>query len=102
MDHNPYYHEALRDRTGEDPEVAAFVEADPDFSSFYRRLEDMLVPLLPRFESEGKSYLTIAFGCTGGRHRSVAVAARLAAGLDELGRRVTLIHRALADRTDRT
>lgn len=98
--HNPHYHEALRDRTGEDQEVAAFVESDPDFATFYRSLEAMLMPLLPRFESEGKSYLTIAFGCTGGRHRSVAVAARLAAGLGDLGRRVTLVHRDLADRSD--
>jgi len=93
---NPHYEPALRPLTGNDPAVAAFVEADPGFAPYYEALEAMLLPLLPRFEREGKSYLTIAFGCTGGRHRSVAVAGRLAARLESLGRRVTLVHRDLA------
>jgi UPF0042 nucleotide-binding protein len=57
------------------------------------RLEGMIGPLLPRFDAEGKSYLTIAVGCTGGRHRSVAIAERLAGWLRDAGRSVTLSHR---------
>ena len=60
---------------------------------FIDRLEGMIGPLLPRFDAEGKSYLTIAVGCTGGRHRSVAVAERLADWLRGAGRSVTLSHR---------
>jgi UPF0042 nucleotide-binding protein len=71
----------------------AFIEADPDYGPFLERLQGMIGPLLPRFDAEGKSYLTIAVGCTGGRHRSVAVAERLAEWLRGAGRSVTLSHR---------
>ncbi|MEM7226364.1 MAG: RNase adapter RapZ [Pseudomonadota bacterium] len=90
---NPHYDRTLRPLTGLDPKIAAFVAADPDFEGFFGRLTDMLDPLLPRYEREGKSYLTIAVGCTGGRHRSVMVAERLAAWLRAQGRDVTLLHR---------
>ena len=90
---NPHYDLDLRDRDGRDAAVGAFVEADPGFAGFFEGLTTMLLPLLPRFESEGKSYLTIAIGCTGGRHRSVYIAERLAARLDEYGHRVRLHHR---------
>ena len=70
-----------------------FVATDPDYKPFIDRLEGMIGPLLPRFDAEGKSYLTIAVGCTGGRHRSVAVAERLADWLRSAGRSVTLSHR---------
>lgn len=80
---NPHYEEALRPLTGLDPEVARFVEADEGFAGFFAALTGLLGPLLPRYAAEGKSYLTIALGCTGGRHRSVAVAERLAAWLRE-------------------
>ncbi|MHA1537244.1 MAG: RNase adapter RapZ [Alphaproteobacteria bacterium] len=90
---NPYYDLNLRQLTGRDAAVGAFVTADSGFAGFFEGLTAMLLPLLPRFESEGKSYLTIAVGCTGGRHRSVYIAERLAALLDEGGHRVRLRHR---------
>lgn len=92
---NPHYLDALRPFTGRDAEVGAFIEADPDFPPFFERLCAWLAPLLPRYEREGKSYLTIAIGCTGGRHRSVYLAERLAAWLSESGRPVGLSHRDL-------
>jgi RNase adapter protein RapZ len=92
---NPHYDPALRPLTGLDPAVAARVAGDPDFPAFFTHLTDMLRPLLPRFTQEGKSYLTIAVGCTGGKHRSVFVAEQLAAWLTELGVRVNLSHRDL-------
>jgi RNase adapter protein RapZ len=90
---NPHYEPALRPLTGSDPAVAAFVESDPDYAPFIERLQGLIGPLLPRFDAEGKSYLTIAVGCTGGKHRSVAVAERLADWLREQGRSVSLSHR---------
>ncbi len=92
---NPHYVAALQALSGRDPEVGAFVEADADFAPFFERLCAWLKPLLPRYEREGKSYLTIAIGCTGGRHRSVYVAERLAAWLSRQGRPVGLSHRDL-------
>ena len=90
---NPHYVPELKPLTGLDAEVAAFIETDPDYRTFIDRLEGLIGPLLPRFDAEGKSYLTIAVGCTGGRHRSVAVAKRLADWLRKAGRSVTLSHR---------
>ena len=78
---NPHYVEALRPQTGLDPDVARFVESDDGFPGFFEALTGLLRPLLPRYAAEGKTYLTIAVGCTGGQHRSVAVAERLAAWL---------------------
>lgn len=92
---NPHYDPDLRPLTGLDPKVAARVESDPDFPDFFRHVTDLLQPLLPRYNQEGKSYLTIAVGCTGGRHRSVFVAERLAEWLRGLGLRVGLNHREL-------
>ena len=93
---NPHYQADLREFDGRDPRVAAYVEGDPAYPAFFDRLTGMLGPLLPRYEREGKSYLTVAIGCTGGRHRSVVVAERLAAWLSGLDRRVNLSHRELA------
>ncbi|MFI4999748.1 MAG: RNase adapter RapZ [Reyranellales bacterium] len=90
---NPHYEPTLRPLTGRDPAVAAFIESDPDYRPFVDRLQDLIGPLLPRFDAEGKSYLTVAVGCTGGRHRSVAVAERLADWLRAAGRSVSLSHR---------
>jgi RNase adapter protein RapZ len=92
---NPHYVAALRPLTGRDAPVGAFIEADPDCAPFFKRLCLLLTPLLPRYEREGKSYLTIAIGCTGGRHRSVYLAERLAAWLSEQGRPVGVNHRDL-------
>lgn len=90
---NPHYVDSLRPLTGKDDAVAAYIEKDPSFAPFLAGLEAWLAPLLPRYEREGKSYLTIAIGCTGGRHRSVMVAERFAAWLSGIGRRVALRHR---------
>ena len=90
---NPHYDPVLRPMTGKDAPVAAFVEADPDFAPFFARMTGLLDLLLPRYVAEGKKYLTIAFGCTGGKHRSVLVAERLAAHLAAGGWRAEVIHR---------
>jgi len=90
---NPHYDPELKPLTGADPAVVAFIATDPEYEPFVGRLEGMIGPLLPRFDAEGKSYLTVAIGCTGGRHRSVAVAERLAGWLRDAGRSVTLSHR---------
>jgi len=92
---NPHYVPALQQLTGRDPAVAAHIERDPDLAPFLGRFWRLLEPLLPRYEQEGKTYLTIAIGCTGGRHRSVYVAERLAAQLDAARLRVELAHRDL-------
>jgi UPF0042 nucleotide-binding protein len=92
---NPHYIDDLRPLTGRDAAVAAYIDADPDFGPFWRRMTDMLGMLLPRYAQEGKKYLTIAFGCTGGKHRSVLAAERLAHHLHTSGWRVALHHREL-------
>lgn len=99
---NPHYNQELRPLTGEDAAVGQAIQADPAFPGFFAALTSLLWPLLPGYEAEGKSYLTIAIGCTGGRHRSVFVATRLAAWLREKGRAVTLRHRDLARDLART
>jgi UPF0042 nucleotide-binding protein len=90
---NPYYDPLLRPLTGEDDKVGAVVAGDPAFPTFFSALTGLLMPLLPGYEREGKSYLTLAIGCTGGQHRSVYVARRLADWLRQQGRDVTLTHR---------
>jgi len=75
---NPHYVPDLSGLTGLDREVGQFIQTDPDFDAFFRSLASLLKPLLPRFAQEGKSYLTIAVGCTGGKHRSVYVTEKLA------------------------
>jgi len=92
---NPHYDPRLRDRSGFDPEVGAHIEADPDYATFYRALTDLLGLVLPRFVQEGKKYATIAIGCTGGRHRSVHVAERIAEHLTAEGWQVIRTHREL-------
>jgi UPF0042 nucleotide-binding protein len=90
---NPHYVDALRPLTGVDAAVADFIARDPGFAPFFDALTALLAPLLPRYAGEGKSYLTIAFGCTGGRHRSVFLAERLAEWLRDRGQRVSVAHR---------
>lgn len=92
---NPHYVPELKPLTGRDRAVQEYVEADPDYFPFLNGIKSLLGPLLPRYEKEGKSYLTVAVGCTGGRHRSVFLAERLAQFLATLGRNVTLAHRDL-------
>ncbi|MEA1938635.1 MAG: RNase adapter RapZ [Pseudomonadota bacterium] len=98
---NPHYNKRLRIRTGMDDSVAAFVEKDPDFAAFFARLEDFILSLLPRFSKEGKSYLTVAVGCTGGQHRSVFVAEKLAAVLVKAGHAVQIRHREIGNYKER-
>ena len=93
---NPFYIAALKERDGRDADVAAFIRQDPDFERFFQHLQDLLAPLLRRYRDEGKSYLTLAIGCTGGRHRSVFTAELLAGFLQGLGYKVGLRHRELA------
>ena len=92
---NPHYVTDLAPLTGQDAAVAAYIAEDPDFPRFFNNLCGWLGPLLPRYESEGKSYFTIAVGCTGGRHRSVYVADRLGETLRSAGFRVAVEHRDL-------
>ncbi len=92
---NPHYVPELRMRTGCDPQVRDYIEADPAFAPWFELLTALLRPLLPRFEEEGKSYLTVAIGCTGGRHRSVTIAESLARWFAAQGRRAELRHRDL-------
>ena len=92
---NPHYQPALRPLTGKDAPVADFIAAEPAFTPFFSSLTTLLEPLLPRYAAEGKTYLTIGVGCTGGRHRSVFVAERLAAWLTSRGQHVLIEHRGL-------
>jgi RNase adapter protein RapZ len=105
---NPHYDPILQPRTGLDPAVGAFVEADPDFATFFEKLTGLIDLLLPRFIQESKKYATITIGCTGGRHRSVHLveklagylAARISAGQVSgdtgFGWRLQVTHRELA------
>lgn len=93
---NPHWEPALRARTGRDPEVAAYVAADPAYEEAVRRIEELLLLLIPRYHVEGKPYVTVAFGCTGGKHRSVHVAERVAERLRAAGFSPTVVHRDMA------
>lgn len=92
---NPYFEAELRDKGGDDPAVRGFLEGFEETGETLDRLEDMLEYLFPRYSREGKSYLTVSIGCTGGRHRSVMIAEALAERLRARGRRVNVIHRDL-------
>jgi UPF0042 nucleotide-binding protein len=90
---NPYFVPELKPHPGTDARVSEFVLSQADARSFLERLSDLLGFLIPRYRAEGKSYLTIAIGCTGGKHRSVALAAALAGRLSAAGQPVRLWHR---------
>ncbi len=94
---NPHWDPELRPKTGLDPDVGAYIVEDPTYAEAKQRIEDLLLLLLPRYEAEGKSYVTIAIGCTGGKHRSVHFAETLAsrwraAGFSPTGRHRDLTH----------
>ncbi len=93
---NPHWDITLRPLTGEDERVSAHVAADPLYAPTLDKIDDLVTSLLPGYAREGKAYLTIAIGCTGGRHRSVAVARALAARLQAAGQNVALVHRDVA------
>ncbi|WP_283420299.1 MULTISPECIES: RNase adapter RapZ [unclassified Sphingopyxis] len=92
---NPHWDPTLKPGTGLDADVAAYVMADPAYADSVAQIERLILTLLPRYRAEGKSYVTIAFGCTGGRHRSVHVASRVAQTLRESGYEPVLTHRNL-------
>jgi RNase adapter protein RapZ len=93
---NPHFVPALRRRTGRDRAVAQFMEREASTREFIAKLEDYLAYVVPHYIAEGKSYLTIAIGCTGGRHRSVMIAERLKRALSAIGgARVRVRHRDL-------
>jgi len=95
---NPHWVEALRPLTGRDAEVGEHIRADPAYGEAFSRIRDLLLLLLPRYREHGKAYVHIAFGCTGGRHRSVFVAEEIASALREAGFSPTLLHRNLGSR----
>ena len=97
---NPHWDDALRPMSGLDHQVAEYVAADPAYEDAVSTIEDLLLLLLPRYEAEGKAYVTIAFGCTGGRHRSVHVTERVGERLRSAGFSPTVSHRDLASRPD--
>lgn len=93
---NPHFVPGLREQTGQDAAVGEFLARQPDFSPLIDRLSDLLLFLMPRYRLENRSYLSVAIGCTGGRHRSVAVAERIQERLEEAGWSARLIHRDMA------
>ena len=90
---NPHFIAELRPKTGLDPEVIEYLRAQPEYDDFYNRLADFVRYVLPQYEKEMKSYLTIGIGCTGGKHRSVAIAQRLSDDLEKAGYNVEIVHR---------
>lgn len=90
---NPHFEPGLRPRTGLDPQVAEFVLEGQAARGLRQRLSDLLAFLLPLYDAEGKAYISVAVGCTGGQHRSVAVVEALAEGLRGAGREVNVTHR---------
>ncbi|MDO8389982.1 MAG: RNase adapter RapZ [Actinomycetota bacterium] len=93
---NPHWEEALRPLTGHDPSVRDFVLERAQANDFLDRFAELILSLLPAYEQEGKSYLTIAIGCTGGRHRSVAITEEIARRVREHGYAVRVGHRDLS------
>ncbi len=92
---NPHWDHDLRPGTGLDADVSAYIMDDPAYEAAVSRIEELLMLLLPRYRAEGKSYVTVAFGCTGGRHRSVHVADRVARRLRDAGFSPSIAHRDL-------
>jgi UPF0042 nucleotide-binding protein len=95
---NPHWDAQLRPQTGLDAGVGAYIRKDPAFDEAFGRIRDLILMLLPRYQAQGKAYLNIAFGCTGGRHRSVFVTEQIAAALRGAGYSPTVIHRNLSAR----
>ncbi len=93
---NPHYDSDLRPLTGMDEDVGNYIRKDPVFQNSWDKISALILTLLPEYKKEGKAYLTIAFGCTGGRHRSVYFAEKLAKYLTEKNYKVNLHHRELS------
>ena len=84
--------------TGRDAPVGEYIRRDPAFTEAFERIRDLLLLLLGRFEQQGKAYVNISFGCTGGKHRSVFMAEQIASALRDAGFSPTLLHRNLGSR----
>ncbi|GHA00064.1 RNase adapter RapZ [Novosphingobium arvoryzae] len=96
--HNPHWDPELRPQTGRDAPVGDFIRKDPAFDEAFGRIRDLILQLLPRYQAQGKAYVNIAFGCTGGRHRSVFTAEQMAAALRDAGYSPSVLHRNLSAR----
>ncbi len=96
---NPYWRPELRAADGRNPDVASYVQSDMNYGPFFDRVVDLLRLLLPAFRAEGKAHLSVAFGCTGGQHRSVAMAEAVAKALAEEGQQVAIRHREMERRS---
>jgi len=96
---NPNYIPRLKNKTGKDRAVRRFMDSYPQTKEFVGRVLDLLLYLLPHYIREGKSYLTIAVGCTGGRHRSVALAEEIGNALSREGYRTGIVHRDVGRRS---
>ncbi len=90
---NPHFVPELRDLTGKDPEVKEFVLENSQTEDFIGRLSDFLNYLIPLYAAEGKAYLTVGIGCTGGRHRSPAIVEKLASLIEQKPLRIDIVHR---------
>ena len=90
---NPHFVPRLRPFTGKDPKVRRYIRSFPQTNEFLRRMESLLVYLIPHYIREGKSYLTIAFGCTGGKHRSVMMSESIQKSLEKRGYSTKVVHR---------
>ncbi len=95
---NPHWHADLREQTGLDAPVGEFIEQSAVFASTFEKIRSLLLELLPRYAEQGKAYVNIAFGCTGGRHRSVYTAEKMAQVLRDGGFSPTVLHRNLGSR----
>lgn len=95
---NPHWQPGLKELTGLDRPVGDFIEANPVFRPSFARMHDLVLDLLPHYAAQGKTYLNIAFGCTGGRHRSVYTAQTMARALRDAGFSPTVLHRNLGSR----
>ena len=95
---NPHWDPVLRPQTGQDAAVADHIRQDPAWFEAFARIRDLVLLLLPRYQAQGKAYVNIAFGCTGGRHRSVFAAEQLAAALTAAGYTPSVLHRNLSAR----
>lgn len=95
---NPHWVDSLRPLTGKDAAVAEHIQQDPAFDTAFTQIRDLLLTLLPRYEAQGKAYVHVAFGCTGGRHRSVFTAEQIAMELRKAGFSPCVLHRNLGSR----
>ncbi len=96
---NPYWRPELRAEDGRNPDVARYVQSDANYAPFFDQVVDLLRHLLPAYRAEGKAHLSVAFGCTGGQHRSVATAEAVAKALAEEGQQVAIRHREMERRS---